>query len=198
MRTRLLSDRAVSLIIILLGLTAILFVSFYYPPGGLRRVESASLVGGNILSSDAEQKDAGLPARLTIPSIAINAPFEFVGVNTVGAIDAPREHTNVAWFNQGSLPGENGTAIIVGHYGWGNKKASVFDNLHKLRKGDKLYIEDDRGIMTSFVVRESKSYDKDDDASEVFRQLAEAICSLKCNRTLHDEFRLIWRGFSLF
>lgn len=82
----------------------------------------------------------------------------------------PEERTNVAWFDRGPLPGENGTAIVVGHYGWNNMKESAFDNLHKLSKGDKLYVEDDKGVTLSFVVREIRRYDKDTVASAVFRQ----------------------------
>jgi LPXTG-site transpeptidase (sortase) family protein len=53
-----------------------------------------------------------------------------------------------------------------GHIGY--KAGSAFDNLSKLRLGDKLYVEDDRGIVTSFVVREIKKYNAKDDASAVF------------------------------
>jgi len=42
------------------------------------------------------------------------------------------------------------------------------DNLYKLRKGDKLYIEDDKGVIISFVVRESRGYNPNADASDVF------------------------------
>lgn len=38
-------------------------------------------------------------------------------------------------------------------------RASVFDDLYKLRKGDKLYIENDKGETISFVVRENRRYD---------------------------------------
>jgi uncharacterized membrane protein len=37
-----------------------------------------------------------------------------------------------------------------------------------LVKGDKIFIEDDKGIIISFIVRESKIYALDADASEVF------------------------------
>ena len=83
-------------------------------------------------------------------------------------MDVPKDRGNVAWFELGQRPGENGSAVIAGHYGWKNGKASAFDNLYKLRKGDTLYIEDDKGVITSFVVRESRRYDPEADASEVF------------------------------
>jgi sortase A len=44
----------------------------------------------------------------------------------------------------------------------------VFDDLHELRPGDKLSVEDDKGTVISFVVREIRSYDYNANAPEVF------------------------------
>lgn len=111
----------------------------------------------------------GKPIRLEIPEIKVSATFEYVGLTSKGAMDVPKIPGDVAWFKLGSRPGENGSAVIAGHYGvLKNGDASVFDNLYKLHKGDKLYIEDDKGIVTSFVVVDSRSYDPTADASSVF------------------------------
>jgi len=111
----------------------------------------------------------GEPMRLKIPKINVDTAIEYVGLTSDGAVDVPKNPTNAAWFNLGPRPGNNGSAVITGHYGpWENGKESIFDNLHKLRKGDKLYIEDDKGVIISFVVRESRSYDPKADASDVF------------------------------
>ena len=84
-------------------------------------------------------------------------------------MDVPKERANVAWFNLGPRPGENGSAVIAGHYGrWKNGKGSVFDNLHKLRKGDKIYVEDENGVIITFVVRESRRYDPNASVGDVF------------------------------
>jgi LPXTG-site transpeptidase (sortase) family protein len=110
----------------------------------------------------------GQPVRLRIPGINVDSAIESVGLIAGGAMDTPKNFTNVAWFNLGQRPGEIGSAVIAGHYGIIDGKASAFDNLHKLRQGDKLSIEDDKGSVISFVVRESRSYDPDADASGVF------------------------------
>lgn len=109
--------------------------------------------------------------RLKIPNINVDAPVEYVGLTPDGAMDVPKERTNVAWFNLGQRPGENGSAVIAGHSGWKNGKAAAFDNLYKLRKGDKVYIEDEKGATITFVVRESRRYDQNADASAVFGSL---------------------------
>jgi LPXTG-site transpeptidase (sortase) family protein len=81
----------------------------------------------------------------------------------------PKGHANAAWFNLGSRPGDDGSAVITGHYGiWKNGMPTVFNNLYKLRKGDKLYVKDKKGITVTFIVRELRTYSPDDDASDVF------------------------------
>ena len=114
----------------------------------------------------ASGREVGLPARLKIPRININATIEHMGLTPDGAMDVPKSPANVGWFKFGPRPGENGTVVIDGHYGF--KKGSVFDNLHKLRKGDKVYIQDEKGKITTFVVRETLKYDSKADATDVF------------------------------
>jgi sortase (surface protein transpeptidase) len=45
---------------------------------------------------------------------------------------------------------------------------AVFDNLYRIQKGDKIYIEDNNGIIISFVVRGSQKYGSKADALNVF------------------------------
>ncbi|MDO8443215.1 MAG: class F sortase [bacterium] len=120
------------------------------------------------MDSDPSTGQVGLPTRLKIPSINVDASVEYVGLTPDGAMDVPKERANVAWFNLGPRPGDNGSAAIAGHYGWKDGKGSAFDNLYKLRKGDKIYVEDDKGVITTFVVRESRRYNPKMDASNVF------------------------------
>jgi LPXTG-site transpeptidase (sortase) family protein len=117
---------------------------------------------------EPEQSRSGAPASLKIPTINVDATIEYVGLTHEGAMDVPKNPDEVAWFNLGPRPGDKGSAVIAGHRGWKGGKAVVFDNLEKLRAGDKLYIEDDKGETVSFVVRESRVYDAEAYAPEVF------------------------------
>lgn len=109
-----------------------------------------------------------LPTRLKIPKIQVDAAFEYVGLTLEGAMDVPGGPLRAAWFNLGPRPGEIGSAVISGHYGWKNNIPAVFDNLNKLKKGDKIYIKDKGGVTNTFVVNELKTYGENDDASRVF------------------------------
>lgn len=101
----------------------------------------------------------GAPVRLTIPAIDVNASIQQVGVNPRGEMEVPSNTVDVGWFKLGPRPGEKGSAVISGHIDGKNGEAGVFTNLHKLKAGDKLYIEDDSGTTSAFVVRESRTYD---------------------------------------
>ena len=106
--------------------------------------------------------------RLKIPTIGVDADVESVGLTSLGTMDIPKNSGNVAWFESGPRPGENGNAVVAGHFGWKNYIPAVFDNLNKLRKGDEIYVDDEKGATTVFVVREIRTYSPNENASEVF------------------------------
>lgn len=168
MQSKILSRRTLLITFLIIGLTLFLALLFYFIPKSSTQSSSAIPVENVAAIPNPEQTGSGLPVRLKIPNINVDAHVEYVGLAPDGAMDVPKEHTDAAWFKLGSRPGENGSAVIAGHNGWKNGKASIFDNLYKLQKGDKLYIEDEKGVIISFVVRESRQYDQEDDASDVF------------------------------
>lgn len=107
----------------------------------------------------ANKTSPGLPVSLTIPQINVNAGIQQIGVTSKGEMDVPSNIADVGWFKLGSRPGEKGSAVIDGHFDGKNGEAGVFFNLYKLKKGDKLYVKDDKGITFIFIVRESRTYD---------------------------------------
>jgi sortase A len=109
-----------------------------------------------------------LPVRLRIPIINVDAPVEYVGIAADGAMAVPKGSEEVAWYEPGPRPGESGSAVMAGHYGYKDNKPAVFDGLYKLRKGDKVYVEDEKGIVTTFIVRETRNYDPKADATYIF------------------------------
>jgi LPXTG-site transpeptidase (sortase) family protein len=104
-------------------------------------------------------KDQSLPVRLKIPQINVDAAIENVGVAADGAMAVPNDIANVGWFNLGPRPGQNGSAVIAGHYNGKSGQAGVFANLSKLQIGDKLYVQNSSGRLITFMVRKSQMYD---------------------------------------
>jgi LPXTG-site transpeptidase (sortase) family protein len=110
----------------------------------------------------------GLPVRLKIPVIGVDSTIEDALIAPDGRMDVPAGSVNVAWFALGPYPGRVGSAVIGGHFGIDNGIPKVFYNLNKLRVGDKVYIEDDKDETHAFIVRSTKSFDRNADATSVF------------------------------
>lgn len=111
----------------------------------------------------------GLPIRLKIPVINVDATITYVGLTPDGAMDIDKDPDAVAWYNLGPRPGEEGSSVIAGHYGWTGEKASVFNGLNTLNKDDEVSVIDEKGVTTTFIVRESRKYDPEADATSVFK-----------------------------
>jgi len=140
------------LVIVLAVLFLVLLFHFTYYNHG--KSVSPRLSQGTGVS----EASPGLPMRLKIPSLKVDAAIEDVGVTPGGAMAAPGNTVQVGWFKLGPRPGEKGSAVIAGHLDGIHGEAGVFIDLYKLKKGDKLYIEDDKGKSMTFVVQESRTY----------------------------------------
>ena len=139
---------------------SLIMVVFSLSPGLTNHINLASLLG---------QVSFSHPVQLKIPNINVSAAIEQVGITSFGTVGVPKGIANVAWFNLGPRPGEKGNSIIVGHYGWyKNGTPAVFNNISKLKPGDELYVQDSKGVIITFVVRELKTFGSRDDTSEVF------------------------------
>ena len=115
-----------------------------------------------------DQSGFGLPVLLKIPSLNISAVIDSVGLTPDGAVDVPNRPNDTAWFNLGPRPGNEGSSVIDGHSGWKDGIPAVFDNLGKLKKGDKLSVEDNKGVIINFVVRSFQTYSPSENPSAVF------------------------------
>lgn len=110
----------------------------------------------------------GLPVRLTISAISVDAHIEHLGLTSSGAMAVPESPSDVAWYALGPRPGEIGSAVIAGHVGWKDGTQAVFDSISSLHVGDRLQVEDAAGTTTTFIVRKLRMYDQHQDASNVF------------------------------
>ncbi|TRZ53578.1 class F sortase [bacterium] len=155
-------------IMILLGIALFQLLLFHFGILPRKQFQGMLLVPRQIITGNQQERRSGLPIRLKIPKINVDTKLEYVGLTSAGSVGIPEDPFNGAWFDVGPRPGEKGNAIITGHFGWKNGISAVFDNLYKLSKGDKIYIEDAAGTTTVFVVTESRSYNPNAGASFVF------------------------------
>lgn len=59
--------------------------------------------------------EPGIPVRLNIPAIRVNADIESVGITSNGNMGTPKAAMNAGWLSPGIRPGETGSAFIAGH-----------------------------------------------------------------------------------
>lgn len=170
-----------------LSFTSMLFLLLYHsqrnPSSGLSKNTAVLSSSDSALLS----QQAIVPARIVIPKIAVRAAIEQVGITYEGAMDVPGNVRNAGWYNIGPRPGEHGSAVIAGHYDGRDGSSGVFAKLHLLKRGDSIYIEDSDGKMRAFVVRETRTYNPDADASSVFGQSGGSHLNLVTCEGLWDQ-----------
>lgn len=157
-------------IILAIGLVLSLAITFQITQKKSTAQSGSAVLAVSTATPHKQQAVAipGFPIRIKIPKISVDAALDYVVLTPKGELGAPKKPSNAGWFARGPRPGETGSSVIDGHFGWVDNTPAVFDDLHKLTTGDKLYIEDERGATIAFVVRELRTYDQNEDASSVF------------------------------
>ncbi len=138
--------------------------------GPIVPVPDRSSLGRGRLAAKAPRVAVELPRRIRIPSIGVEAGFEYVGLTADGAMDIPKDPNEVAWYSLGPRPGEPGNAVIAGHVDWGGKTA-VFWRLDDLKAGDVVQVVAVDERVYEFVVLWQRWYDAEAaPVAEVFAQ----------------------------
>ncbi len=101
-----------------------------------------------------------VPKELIIPAINVRAAVEHVGTTPDGTMDVPKDPSDVAWFEKGFRPGEQGNAVIAGHLDSATDRA-VFWDLNKLKPGDKVLVQGEDGSEHTFEVIGAETYPYD-------------------------------------
>ncbi|MGW8557578.1 class F sortase [Streptomyces tubercidicus] len=101
------------------------------------------------------------PKRLSIPQIAVNAPFTPLTIGPTGQLNAPPagDKNLVGWYKDGAAPGERGSAIIAGHVDTKTGPA-VFLQLESLKTGSTINITREDGIIATFKVDSVETFNK--------------------------------------
>lgn len=138
-----------------------------------------------------------MPVRLVIPKIGINATITDIGLTSSGNMEAPNTNDIAGWYKYGPKPGNDGSAVLGGHFGVGEQ--AIFTDLNQLDKGDTLSIIDDQGQRASFVVREVRTYAQDSQPNEVFNSLMGAHLNLiTCDGAWESEKRTYSQRLVIF
>jgi sortase A len=141
------------------GFSLLVAIIIYTPMYATTTIPTDSVGMSHTLEiSDRKLLPQEQPKRLIIPALDIDATVQHVGVTSGGAMATPRNFHDVAWYKHGTIPGEKGSAVIVGHVDNAFGLAGVFKNLGKLTIGDDVYVLTKDGTRLHFVVTASHLY----------------------------------------
>lgn len=100
--------------------------------------------------------------RLVIPYVGIDAPLIDLRLDNERRLPAPPEdEPDIAgWYADGPSPGEQGTAVAVGHLDT-NTGPAVFGGLGELKRGKRVEVRRADGRTAVYTVDAIKSYEKD-------------------------------------
>jgi sortase (surface protein transpeptidase) len=146
-----------ALLVLLLGLALWLGALAALPPRGAQTratrpaATATPTVGATAVLARAQ---IGLPQRLLIPSIGVDAMIESVLVTDMHDLQVPQVQPfdDVGWYARGPRPGERGNAAIDGHLDRSDGSPAVFWNLKQLQPGAQIIVEDAAGQRYTFHV----------------------------------------------
>ncbi|MEU5363565.1 class F sortase [Streptomyces sp. NPDC005925] len=139
-------------------------------PGAGRSTRPGSREAGTRAAPRATPKPRAAPrpvppsraTRLRVPYLGIDAPVMRLELDARHRMTAPPDgHPNlVGWYADGPTPGENGTAVAVGHLDT-EKGPAVFAGLSEMKPGRRVEVRraDDRTAV--YTVDAVRRYEKD-------------------------------------
>lgn len=110
----------------------------------------------------------GIPQRLLIPKIGVDAEIVPVAMDKEGRMATPPTAQNTGWWSLGEAPGGKGSAVVDGHFDDPQGNPGVFYRLGELDVGDQIMVEDDKGVKRVFEVYKIAKYN---DAEFPLRQV---------------------------
>jgi len=117
------------------------------------RPAEAALSGNGPTTTTSEAiytHDIGVPQRIVIESIGVDATIMPVGLQANGDMEMPHWHV-AGWFKYGPTPGAQGPAVIVGHLD-SKHGEDVFYHLTEVSLGDEIQVMDAQGNVAVFAV----------------------------------------------
>lgn len=116
-------------------------------------VDLPTTSGAAATTSTVPPVPVGVPTRISIASLGVDAPVDQVGLEKNGSMEVPGA-TESGWYRSGPRPGSAaGSAVIAAHVDF-NGVRGVFFDLRKLEAGAEITVTDDAGTARRFVVAE--------------------------------------------
>ena len=100
------------------------------------------------------------PVHLQVPAIKVDTPLVPLGLQHDGTVAVPTNFAEAGWYDEGTLPGDPGPAVMLGHVD-SYKGPAVFYRLRELHPGDEVVIGRVDGSTVRFAVDAVRQFPKD-------------------------------------
>lgn len=108
------------------------------------------------------------PALLRIPSIQVATELVPLGLNEDGTVEVPTQAHQAGWYELGPMPGQVGSAVVLGHVD-SREGPAVFHRLSQLLPGDRVEVQSSEGVVVAFeVIRVATFANQDFPARQVY------------------------------
>jgi len=97
------------------------------------------------------------PVNLRVPAIALDVSLSTLGLNLNGTVQVPTDIQQPGWYRLGPSPGEDGSAVILGHVD-SNQGPATFFKLRTLLPGEPVYVTLADGVSAQFKVTSVVQY----------------------------------------
>jgi sortase (surface protein transpeptidase) len=101
------------------------------------------------------------PEHLRIASIGVSTDLVRLGLNQDRTVEVPRDAAQAGWFDQGPVPGQPGSSVVLGHVD-SVEGPAVFHRLSQLRPGDPIEVQLSDGSVARFEVGRVATYANED------------------------------------
>lgn len=88
-----------------------------------------------------QYRDRGVPRRVRVPAIGVDAEVEQLGLAADGSQEVPASLHTIGWWRDGARPGQSGNVVLVGHTA--RTLEGVFDDLGRVSVGDEVIVHAD-------------------------------------------------------
>lgn len=97
------------------------------------------------------------PLHLTIPSLGVSTRLVRLGLNEDGTVEVPTAPETAGWFRLGTVPGQRGSSVILGHVDSADGPA-VFADLSTMRTLDRVLVALSDDTLVTFEVTGVETY----------------------------------------
>jgi Sortase domain len=99
------------------------------------------------------------PVQLGVPAIGLNVSLSTLGLNADGTVQVPTNIAQPGWYRLGPSPGQDGSAVILGHVD-SYRGPAIFYKLRSLVPGDLVDVSLADGVSAQFKVTFVAMYSK--------------------------------------